>query len=269
MVRQGVAKLLLVVEGEDDQFILREHVTEDLLLVLGVGGKESLLEAARLSEERGVTGVRYLVDADYDALVHPGSSYAATVISSTHHDLMMDVVNASPVLLERTIQTHSRKAARRGIEVDAESWRREALVLAARIAPLRMVNHRHDLGLNLRNFPIGTLSSVNPIDAELAKITIGRSETALLANDLIGLMAAETAIADSHPPEVLAGDHDLFRALARVMKSKGVTAGAEEMLNSCIAALTCEYLCMIEVFRKVAAWCSENSKAAFTCVPVG
>lgn len=265
MARQGSNALLLVTEGRDDHFALSQHIDDrHLVLIAGTGGKENVLHAAALTEERDVQGVRFLVDADYDLFVGGPRNYPANVILSDYHDVMIDLVIGSPVLLNRVIDSHSRAARSAGSTFSTDGARGAAFELASSIAPIRIINERESLQLNLRDFPFGSLNNLRPTPLELATIAIGRSPSQMAPNNLAGKVDVET----SHrgvTNDRLCGDHDFFRALARVLKEHRVMATPEALFNSFLAGMLCEHLAACGWHRDIVSWATQAGVSAFRC----
>jgi len=264
MMRQVIPSLMLIVEGEDDQFIFREHVTPDLYLLLGVGGKEGLLEAARLAEVWAITGVRFLIDSDYDRIVDDETIYPPNVLASSNHDLLMDLIYVDPHLMDRVIETHARKAERRGVELQARLWFEQTISLAASVATLRIFNDRYDAGLNLKKFPFGKISSASPTNRELATLAIRRSSIEMKIEKLVEMMQLELLVLDV-PDKRLVGDHDFFGALGHILKRQSVLASPEELLNSYLSALKCAVIVQIPIYVLIEDWCRSNGRTAFMC----
>ena len=264
MARQNVASLILVVEGEDDYFLLKaHHNSADLLLIPG-RGRPTTLATAELADKRGLAGVRFLVDSDYDRFSSTAQAHPSNVLFSTHHDLIMDALLADVQTFNRLIAAYARGAERRGIEVDVDLIRRRAFALAASVAPFRIVNERNSLELNLAKFPFGKVASMSPTQTELATLVIERTNTALTVDLLVGEIGQERAHHDS-PVELLVGDHDLFRALARVLREHGATATADALFTSFLAAVTCAQVMATNWYETVMNWGRRNSRTPFLC----
>lgn len=264
MARQGSSSLILVIEGDDDHFLIDSHVNDGDVILIGGNGRPKLLEAAEKAERRGIRGVRFLVDVDYDRFARPTDQFPANVIASKHHDAVMDLIMANIGLLDRVIDSHSRSARRRGVQFDTPAAREAAFELAATVAPLRIVNERAGHNLTLKKFPFGDLPSISPTAIELAQAAIKRSATTVTDVDLAAQITAE----HSHlglDKAVLVGDHDLFRALSRVLREYGVTAVADSMWTAFLPGVMCAELAGTDWYREVEAWGAANARTTFTC----
>ena len=265
MIRQDISALLLIVEGEDDYFVLKSHNSEDLHLLPGVGGRANLLAAAELADKRMLSGVKFLIDSDYDAFVASGRSYPSNVITSKTHDVFMDMIVVGSKVIDRVIESHSRAVGRSsGPALVATAVRNEAVILAARLAPLRIANERHGLGLNLSKFPFGSLTSLEPLDDEIAKLAIGRSNTSLSEINLVAHIKAESAHRSVDSVAVV-GDHDFFRALSRVLEEKGARSTSDSLFSSFLAALSCDQVVATDWYVELEGWAAVNGMGAFAC----
>jgi hypothetical protein len=265
MVRGEITKLLLVVEGEDDYFVLKKHESSDLRVLPGSGGRVNVIEAAALVERYAMKGIKFLADFDYDRFVHPSRSYPADLLLSNHHDVFMDMIIDGPSLVEHVIEIHTRSNERSTkTPISAADVRAEAMELAARIAPLRIVNERHDLRLNLEKFPFGSLRTIEPDAGEFARLAISRSNTNLTEAELVTQIQGETShlIAEQN---ILVGDHDFFRAIARVLKKHGVSASDKSLFDTFLGTITCLQILQTEWYRQIAEWGDLNRRTTFTC----
>lgn len=265
LARQATQQLILVIEGADDDFVLKQHLNEkDVLTIPSNGGKRGALQAAKLASEQSLNGVRFLIDADYDQYLPSRSEYPENVTSSRGHDMFADMLFVGPNLLERVIESHSRSGRRNGATFDAADVRTQAVALAAAMAPLRLANQLHSYGLNLRGFPFGKIASLPAGDEALAKIAIDRSETPLLPSTLAAAMF-EAGTRLSEEKALVVGDHDLFGALSRVLREYGVSAGSDAMAASFLAGLLCAHLGATDWYRELVDWGVLNSRIFFAC----
>lgn len=266
LARHNVRTLILVVEGEDDHFLVRRHINEaDVLLIAGVGGRPRVLEAAELAERRGLRGIRFLIDADYDRFSAPTLRYPSNVIASKHHDAIVDLLVVSSALVDHVAETQSRSAIRRGVTVDFEQARVDAFSLASSVAPLRIANDRHGYGLRLAKFPFGELGTVHPSVSDLAALVVRRSGNTRNQSDIEADIAAELPHLGTDQM-VLVGDHDFFRALARVLQLQGVASvNADALWDGVLAAASCPHLAGTGWYSELADWGAANSRSTFSC----
>lgn len=262
--------LLLVVEGPDDQDALKDHCSADLHLMAGTGGRAQVLRAAELADSRGLKGVRFLVDHDYDSFSGDSDmGDLANVFISEHHDLFMDLIAAEPDALQRVIYSHTRAARRRPIRPGKKTIPGEEIIeenarsLAAQLAAVRIVNARNNLELDFTRFSFGGLN-VAEFDVEsIAKIVCVRSAAAC-DHDFV-VKEAQSAQEEIRGLSSVVGDHDLFHAISRVLKRYDVNVSAETLLSSFLVAFSCVAVAALSWFTDVQAWCAQNSRAGMTC----
>ena len=265
LARQASHHLIVVVEGEDDHFIVKDHVnSRDIMLISGSGGKRNVLDAAAIADAQGVRGVKFLVDADYDRFTDPALRYPPNVISSKYHDAIVDIVMSGTVLLDRVIDSHSRAGRRNGAAFRTEIARQRALGLASTLAPLRIVNERKRYGLRLQAFPFSNLPTLPPSESDLASIAVGRSACTVTQAALEVDLAKEISHVGVHI-EFLVGDHDLFKALSRVLKDVGVIAGADALWSSFLAGILCAHLGATDWYAELSTWAEANGRSMFAC----
>ncbi|MEU5761064.1 hypothetical protein [Nocardia sp. NPDC047648] len=178
----------------------------------------------------------------------------------------MDLILARTHVVDWVIETHYRSVPRRkGDSISSSLLRQKAIELAARIAPLRIVNERKSLELNLKNFPFGKFNSLEPTVESVAEIAIARSNTTLTVADLVLEIEGESTH-ESVENDFLVGDHDFFRALARVLAKYGVRGVSDTTLfNSFISALTCHVIMDTNWYAAVVRWCETHYCTAFAC----
>lgn len=263
MIHMESRALILVVEGEDDHFILRPHATQELLIVCGYG-RPSVLGAAHLAEVARLERVAFLVDADYDRF-GPKRSYPSAVIVSENHDLVIDLIMASTTVIDRVIEAHARSACRHGnATLDPADMRLQALDLASRVALLRVVNERDRLNLNLARYPFGRLTSTSPSYEEIARLAVERSRD----NCDPVAVAQEMQLIEqwAAPAAALPGDHDFFGALARVLSDNcAANITARSLEAGYLGAISCATLAGTPWFQRVGGWSSSRDAHAFSC----
>jgi hypothetical protein len=264
MIRAESASHIYVLEGDDDAFALKPHASGEVRLIPG-NGRPITLRTAELAHTRGLSAVTFLVDADYDRFVQPDPYYPRNVITSEHHDVIMDLIFGCLSAIDRVIDAHCRAARRSGQCVeDAANLRDAALVLASRIALLRILNEKERLTLNLSDFPFGSLSSTEASFLEIAEVAVGRSAVSYdpdnLAQKLAGLELT------TGPCLALPGDHDFFGALGAVLRSQGVRNASKTALESSyLAAISCSSIVGAGWFSRVMENTSTSIPRPFSC----
>ncbi|ALU73202.1 hypothetical protein H351_06905 [Rhodococcus erythropolis R138] len=268
LVRPEIESLILVTEGEDDHFVIKNHSNEKLYIIQG-NGKGKSLGAATLAEEESISGVTFLVDSDYDQFLFPGKIYPSNVLVSNTHDIFMDIALKSTRLLDSLIQTKVRSTVRRtGNPIATHAVMNQSLSLAAAVAPLRIVNERYELDLKLSDFPFGEIPPISPSIERIASIALARSNTSTPESELSRMIREEKSTIGVGV-EYLVGDHDFFRALARVLVKvydvKTVTAAS--LFDSFITALNRDCAAIMETdwYSNIANLSKLHGHAAFSC----
>lgn len=263
LARQNTPRLILVIEGEDDYFVLKKHHNDNDALLLEGKGRGITLETARLALEYGLTGVRFLVDADFDRITQPDLSYSPNVITSTCHDVVMDLVTAGIENLDRVISAHARKEERKGVSIDPAKIRAEAIGLAGTLVPIRTVNETQSMNLTVSGFPFGALKAIPPSMDDVCTLVVQRSYTELS----VTLVVAEVENCPDHgfDPYHVVGDHDFFNALNRVLSEYGIRVGSEILFASFLATVACTQIMLTDWYEAISRWGLENNRVIFNC----
>ncbi|MFL4472390.1 hypothetical protein ACIPVK_00110 [Paeniglutamicibacter sp. MACA_103] len=266
---QESSSLLLVVEGPDDHLALKDHCSPDLNLLSGTGGREQVLRAARLASERNIKGVRFLVDRDYDDFRTTVGTHQDNVLASTRHDIFLDISASEPLILQRVIDVFSDSARRRPDNVKpiphSSVIESDAISLATALAAVRIVNARRSLALDFTRFSFGGLKEHEFKVEVIANTIFVRNECR--PEDLDELISESISV----HAEVLQlqiepiGDHDLFSALARILKRINISISGDSLHKAFILAVTCAALSGTHWFQEIQKWCELNNRRGFSC----
>lgn len=265
LARQASPSLILVVEGDDDHFILNDHInSDDVLLIAGIGGRPAILAAAQMVDDHTIGGVRFLVDAEYDAYLVEQVSYPSAVVLASNHDIAMDVVLTSVRHLDRVINAHSRSARRSGATLGTADARTSAVGLARSVGFLRVLNERRQLGLRLRDFPFGSLRSHTPSSQELVNAAASRSSSAVDTANVTAEL--EMLRLDLGTDDIrIVGDHDFFGALAFILRRHGVSVSKEMLWASFLSSVDCTSITETDWYPHLRDWGEKNERTTFTC----
>jgi hypothetical protein len=268
MIHSELQSIILVAEGDDDYFLLERHKGDDLYVLPGQGGKANVLEAALKASSRSLKRALFLVDKDYDTFRKPPVVYPTNVLVSKNHDLFMDILEVDAETIEGVIHAHMRGSSRRlGQQISPEIMRRQALELAARIVPIRVANEQHELGLNLSDFPFGGIESLEPSSRKIAEIVRDRSNTKFTSDELERWAELGESELDGASMEFV-GDHDFFRALARVLREHGASGISHKILFSSFLAtmnFRCASIMGTELYGTLGSWSQKFGMSAFSC----
>lgn len=267
------SQLLLVVEGDDDHLVLKEHCTNDLRLIAGIGGREQVLRSAALASSQNLRGVRFLVDRDYENFKASKCSYPENVCLSTGHDMFMDLLANDPKLLRRVIDVHTAGARRRPVKKENSlppipeplTIAEEALTLAAHLAAVRIVDARRNLNLDFKRFSFGSLK-VSEFDTYVIanEIMVRCEQNVDLAVEVVSeCVLVHHEIRGQHA--FVVGDHDFFSALARVLKCFQISISDEFLQKAFIMGVSCTSVAAGGWFDEIQSWCALNSRTGFDC----
>lgn len=267
MVIKESSALLLVAEGDDDHFVLKRHVSEDLSVIAGIGGREHVLRAAAIARRRNLRGVKFLVDRDIDDYCGKDSA-ADNVVVSDRHDIMTDLLFSSG-MTHRVVEIHIRAVSRQSkpgtvLLPTTEEIVDSAIELATLVAATRIASARDALSLDFARFSFGALSENQFTLGAVTDILLERNQREDVATAFSE--ASASALEELKlSRESVVGDHDLFRALARVLKVHGVHVADRSLFNSFLAGVNCAVLLTTNWLTEIESWCNSNSRRGFTC----
>lgn len=269
LMSSGTGKLVLVVEGDDDRLALKPHISEELILLAGVGGKQSLLKAAKCAHNKAISDVRFLIDRDYDDYALGPMVLLENVVYTSAHDMFIDIAISDPSLLLRIIEVKTASVRRKnnGSSIpDNDDIVADAISLAAHLGAIRIVSVRRELPLTFRDFPFGEIKP-KEVDVQIiAKTVLRRSKSKNLnIEDEVILNESKTVRDEIDQEYSLIGDHDLFAALASVLRSLGVYVKADDLQDFFIVTIDCNSLLDLEWFQKINEWGLKFKKKTFNC----
>lgn len=273
MCAQETPSLLLIVEGDDDHLVLKTHTSTGLQIIPGTGGRDQVLRTAMLAHQRGLQRVRFLIDRDYDDYVESTKIALGNVLESARHDLFMDLVSADPMILQRVVDVHTASASRRGTEKSPRPVPppadivENAFRLASQLAAVRIVSARNGLGFDFRRFSFGALRvsefNVSAI-VNIVMVRCGYDEHGAI-DVLAEALEAHSELAQYDEPPV--GDHDLFSAMARVLKRFDVLVSSQTLQRAFIMGVTCTAVSNLPWFIELQDWCALYGLQGLTCEP--
>jgi hypothetical protein len=252
--------LLLIVEGEYDQLLLKKHCTENLEILSGTGGKEQVLRAASRARKYNLKNVHFLVDRDYDDFSpkYSYSSYDYNVHCSKSHDIFMDLIindwKNFQYLLEVEAQGCKNLKIPNLIDI-----KEEAISLASCLAVVRILNVKSDLGLNFKRFSVHKFNTKVNFDITTIEKILNHFET----ENIESLMTESRNIYNlvSKSVEYIIGDHDLFEAIARGFKSKK----GKDIQKTFIFGASCLSITNTNWYSEIQSWCREYNCEGFNC----
>lgn len=260
--------LVVVMEGDDDSFLLKRWVGDSIRVMSGSGGKGQVIRVAQQFERRGQDRVKFVVDRDYDDFASCAVEYPSNVLSSCHHDCFVDVLAAHERLLPMVVDYHLDSVRRSGgskgelvtgLSVEAVVTR--CFDLASMLAACRIVDYRYSLGLNFKGFKY---NSIDDLNTSYIMQRLIESNPSFELEPASFCAEAEAVLCDvrmrSFPP---VGDHDLFAALNFVV-SKYSSAPSEKTLRvAVLSSLSVAILRRISWCKALEAWSLSYEVAFF------
>ncbi|WP_144801693.1 hypothetical protein [Curtobacterium sp. BH-2-1-1] len=266
MIIKESTALLLVTEGDDDHFVLSRHSTKDLQVIAGTGGREHVLRAATIARERNLKGVKFLVDRDIDDFCGANAS-ADNVFVSDHHDVMMDLLLAGEnvhYLVDIQLRRLTRRNEAAGSVPHAGNVVDAAFDLASHLAAARIVSRREAIHLDFQRFSFSALRSETFTVEAVAEVLVKRNQREDVASSFTDSCVQVRNEIESSKRSVV-GDHDLFKALSRVLGVHDVSVQDKALVNGFMGAITCAVLSATSWFAAIERWCAANARRGFNC----
>lgn len=264
MIRSESPNPILVVEGEDDKFVVEPHLDSHVRVLPGNIGKRSIvLVANELSLER----LFFLLDKDLDEVIPAdGTELPQHVVRSNSHDILMDLVSADSSYLERAVRALTRKASPQREQLpSAQTLIDTSFDLAWCLVPVRIANQRYRFGIKLRDFPYGALSSVSPTWEEVAQTAAFKRSREVSVPDLLEAIELERSAALELGRE-LVGDHDFFGAVSRVLKEFGADKITREHVETAfLATIDCALVAKAKWAAELDLLMQNQGLRAFDC----
>lgn len=272
LLLNGGTSLALIVEGPDDHLVIKDHASSGLSVIEGTGGREQVLRTARIARANRLERARFLVDRDFDDYGEHSNRAHSNVMFSQTHDFFLDLVLADPHLLEKAVEVVCRSATRRP-DRNARALPKpsqlisEASSLALKLSAVRITSLQLNLNLRLQAFSFGKLPNTH-IDVRDVGRMVLKASRPVSVDDEVVLVHADKVFREisgrSVPP---VGDHDLFKALSRVLRQYEVVAGERELQTAFMsgAAVRCDALGKTDWIPKIAGWARSFGDPGIEC----
>ena len=216
----------LIVEGPDDLKFYAQFTISDHCQIFEVGGREAVAKYILSLEERHVTGMLGIVDADFIRLEKKGT-LSPNILETDTHDLET-MLFRSPAL--EKILLHFGFVNSKDVCIgQAGKDLRELLLFSGKvIAYLRWSSYRHNLNLTFNNLNFDEFIDKNTLSIDTSKLIYSvkkRSQNqSLQESDIIDMMSKLED--NSHDPYELCCGHDLANLLGHglreTMKQRGI-----------------------------------------------
>lgn len=259
LLAKAESRPILVVEGPDDSFLVKQHCEENLVVLMATGGVSQLIGAATRAIGDNLPNVRFLADRDYTDFRPDARRTLTNVFLSETHDVFTDLHFAEPSILLRVIALKCDSAARRpdGSEnTDPPAHLLEKTLLASRcLAAGRIVSEQQDLRIPFERF---SFSNLDPGPITLTRVlatlrdSCGMSDSLGESFDQAAAGALSRYCSGPLPP---VGDHDLFSALTYVLRISGIQIRTRDARHLFVMGVTFSTFAQTSFFRAVEKWC--------------
>ncbi len=253
---------VIMVEGNDDVLIFEHIIAPKVKIIASSGGKSRVLDVAKIAERQRLDRAHFLIDSDYDLYRQEIVDYPSNVTSSEHHDCFVDLIAKDFSPLDSII--HS-KLVRAKLQHNEGSTTNDdfsttqvltrAIQIASAIAAVRIVSTHFSLKLNIQRYNIFELRpeeiTAHHAYDHLCQDRVFSPEIASQHHQMIEDML--DSFRSSTFPRV--GDHDLLRAVSRILKLKSIQTKEEELRYATLMQISPETLRNTRWCQDLIHWC--------------
>ena len=281
MVARANRRVVVIVEGEDDQMVLAPHSTDEMVLMTGPGGRNKLLELATRASDRGVSRMLFVADSDYDVFSDE-SSISENVVKSRGHDLFMEVFKDSRDVLIDIVRKRLESRTRGGkvqkpehlfptgevfvpSRSDANDAIERAVCLSRASMAVRASASRYACPLNFKRMKFGSLvGNVSDIGEIFTELLPDRN----VASFDIGKVREEAEriyLESSIETLDFVGDHDFLKSLSAVLGGMGAHVKYTSLQDDLIIACRCSGLLKSPSVIEIKKFAESFGKKALKC----
>lgn len=242
----------LLVEGDDECYMLDPHLDRHHFRSVPAHGKKNVLEAMEVFDGHGEhAGALFVVDADFDAGGAPTKT-ACHISMSRAYDLEAEVLLNHGTVSRSIVIAHGRKEHQAPLsEQEVEALVMQALFLAKLVGAVRRIVHDTQVGIAVKNMPFHDLwapftrgCAIQALRRIISGRFGGSPPSAAQIREIITLH-------DS----ALASGHDILAALAAGMGyHRGCHPRSRDLRASFHIAVTPQVLEQLSVHASAAAW---------------
>jgi hypothetical protein len=266
MTRQVCRAIILVVEGNSDEKVLRKFVVCPDSEFIIAWGKDNVIGAITILDGEGVAGILGIVDADFWHLDGEFPS-SPNVIVTDDHDLEMMMIRShsfAHFIAEAASRT---KLERFLANVGATDIRDTLLERALLIGHLRQYSHIEELCLRFDGLRFNTFVDRETIVLDLEKLVgavLALTSNAELDTDEVIGQVREFAKGFSGDPYQVCCGHDVIAILSiglrKCIGSKSKEGASQRVLESELRlSYDSECFRQTHLFRSAIDWESRNS----------
>lgn len=255
---------VLMVEGDDDILIFKHIITPNVKLIASSGGKSRVLNVAKMAEDQGLDRAHFLVDSDYDSYKPKSINYPSNVTSSEHHDCFIDLIADDLAPLRETIHSKLLRAKKRpngscttNTDAAAKQVLADAIRIASALAAVRIVSVHFSLKLKIQTYNIFQLTP-ETITAHHAYKHLCPNNTVPPEIERQHFQMIKDTLDDftsSSFPRV--GDHDLLKAVIKILNSRPVhiQANEEELRCATLSQISPAKFRKVRWLQELLRWC--------------
>lgn len=270
MCLNNQCKIVLVVEGPYDRLVLKDHTSENMLILCATAGRQQVVEAARKSIGQPQSArIRFVIDRDYADYKISNEQLTSNIFVSEYHDLFMDLMDADKHVIEKVVEVRSAGASRRQIPskpiLQTSKIVSKAINYAHCLSAFKAVDARHSLNFDFKRFRFSELNENNCTPRTVVSIMMHKCQD--IQEDPEDLIQESEELYDkynsqNHP---FIGDHDFFSALSRVMSLYGIKIKDRHLQEDFIIGITCRTIRNIRLYNDVTTWADTCEVVGFTC----
>lgn len=260
---------VVMMEGPDDKLIFDQIVIPQVHLISSSGGKSRLLAIAKIALEANFNLARFVIDSDYDMFDTNANPYPNNVVYSTHHDCFIDLIadDLSPL----TAAIYSKLAQNIRVSERYSSFDRhtlskkllkDAIEIASAKGVVKLMATQLSIRLNFESYNVRKedLSQISPhkiyrMISSSCKFSEAEIDQHIKAIDIISPKFASSF------PRI--GDHDLLRAVCRLLSDIKIQIGEAELRNLTLHHVNPRTLQDTQWCRQLLRWCSELGLTLF------
>lgn len=281
MLARAKRRIIVIVEGEDDQMVLAPHANDELVLMTGPGGRDKLFELANRADDRQVQQLLFMADSDYDRF-SSNSHSLSNVIMSARHDFFMELFSTSRNILANIVRKRLESSSRRGAvgEVDtvepvgelvvpSREDANEAIEAAVRLSrspmSVRAAASKFECSFNFRRMRIGQLNS-NVLDVDLIlDCLLPDSNISPSIVEEVRSEAKSIYLDNSLETLSYVGDHDFFFSLSAILREKGVRVKHSSLQDDLIISCRCSGILETPSVAAIQEFAESFGKRALNC----
>jgi hypothetical protein len=266
MMEEPPPRVVLLVEGPDEDAILYEHLSDGVSRIIA-GNKKAVLGAAQIALDGGLSHVFGLVDRDLDAL-RGKDSYPPNVVATDAYDLIADLVGAlGDEAVRRALIAHAAASVRVVEAAAARSVVDVVFDLTGPLAAVRLASLKSGYPLILHRYEF---RAVLTTDLRAADVSAYVTNAVCKNPDF----AIDPSVIDDVRNQLVevtdrrhSGGHDLVSASVAVIARGGGSVSKKAIAGNIISFATCDVLASIPCLSALDSLAAaQTGQSLFECV---